>query len=170
MGAQKNRLIETVLLSTHNIRFGGEIRKLILKYALLSGGLLACLKNELTHRRDKDKYQNIGWYFWCPFEFFNKVSSNLTDEATRRLGNIQIGSGRCMVVGAKPKWKHRRHHERTRKEKEKEKQACHIGRYFITILGKLYIHTCTCYMFYNKTVLVAIIYNILFIFLNVMER
>ena len=28
MGAQKNRLIETVLLSTHNICFGWEIRKL----------------------------------------------------------------------------------------------------------------------------------------------
>ena len=26
-GAQKNRLIETVLLRTHNICFGGEIRK-----------------------------------------------------------------------------------------------------------------------------------------------
>ena len=98
-----------------------------------------------------------------PYEFFNKVSSYLTDEATRRLGNIQIGSGRCMVVGGKPKWKHR-HHERTRKEKEKEKQACHIGRYFINILGKLYIHTCTCYLFSNKTVIVEIFNNILFIF------
>ena len=29
MGAQKNRLIETVLLSTHNICFSREIRKLI---------------------------------------------------------------------------------------------------------------------------------------------
>ena len=29
LGAQKNRLIETVLLSTHNICFGWEIRKLI---------------------------------------------------------------------------------------------------------------------------------------------
>ena len=27
LGAQKNRLIETVLLSTHNIRFGQEIKK-----------------------------------------------------------------------------------------------------------------------------------------------
>ena len=27
VGAQKNRLIETVLLSTHNISFGKEIRK-----------------------------------------------------------------------------------------------------------------------------------------------
>ena len=32
----KNRLIETVLLSTHNICFGGEIRKLIFWYALLT--------------------------------------------------------------------------------------------------------------------------------------
>ena len=38
-GAQKNRLNETVLLSTHNICFGREIRKIIFSYALLSGGL-----------------------------------------------------------------------------------------------------------------------------------
>ena len=32
LGAQKNRLIETVLLSTHNICFGWEIRKLNFRY------------------------------------------------------------------------------------------------------------------------------------------
>ena len=37
MGAQKNRLIEIVLLSTHNICFGSEIRKIIFKCALLAG-------------------------------------------------------------------------------------------------------------------------------------
>ena len=37
--AQKNSLIETVLLSTHNICFGWEIRKIIFCYTLLSGGL-----------------------------------------------------------------------------------------------------------------------------------
>ena len=36
MGAQKNRLIERVLLSTHNICFGWEIRKIIFHYALLT--------------------------------------------------------------------------------------------------------------------------------------
>ena len=35
LGAQKNRLIETVLLSTHNICFGWEI-KLVFRYALLT--------------------------------------------------------------------------------------------------------------------------------------
>ena len=39
LGAQKNRLIETVLLSTYNICFGGEIRKLIFWYTLLTKGL-----------------------------------------------------------------------------------------------------------------------------------
>ena len=39
LGAQKNRLNETVLLSTHNIWIGWEIRKLIFDYTLLSGGL-----------------------------------------------------------------------------------------------------------------------------------
>ena len=36
MGAQKHCLIEMVLLSTHNICFGSEIRKLFLCYALLT--------------------------------------------------------------------------------------------------------------------------------------
>ena len=39
LGAQKNRLDETVLLSTHNICLGWEIRKIIFSYTLLSGGL-----------------------------------------------------------------------------------------------------------------------------------
>ena len=39
LGAQKNHLIETFLLSTHNICFGWEIRKIIFQYTLLSGGL-----------------------------------------------------------------------------------------------------------------------------------
>ena len=38
-GAKTNRLIETVLLSTHNICFGCVLRKIIFCYALLSGGL-----------------------------------------------------------------------------------------------------------------------------------
>ena len=44
LGAQKNRLIKTVLLSTQNICFGWEIRKLFFCYTLLSKGLLfSCL-------------------------------------------------------------------------------------------------------------------------------
>ena len=39
-GAQKNRLIETVLLRTHNICLGLEIRKIDFSYALLTVGLL----------------------------------------------------------------------------------------------------------------------------------
>ena len=39
LGTQKNNLIETVLLSTHNICFDGEIRKLHFNYPLSSGGL-----------------------------------------------------------------------------------------------------------------------------------
>ena len=38
MGAQQNRLIETVLLSTHNICFEWKFKKIIFQYALLSGG------------------------------------------------------------------------------------------------------------------------------------
>ena len=36
LGAQKNSLIETVLLSTHNICFGSEIRKSFFCYTLLT--------------------------------------------------------------------------------------------------------------------------------------
>ena len=36
LGAQKNRLIETVLLSTHNICFGWELRKSVFRYTLLT--------------------------------------------------------------------------------------------------------------------------------------
>ena len=39
LGAQKNRLIETVLLSTNNIGFGWEI-KIMFWYALLTKGLI----------------------------------------------------------------------------------------------------------------------------------
>ena len=36
LGARKNHLIETVLLSTHNICFGWEMRKLFFWYTLLT--------------------------------------------------------------------------------------------------------------------------------------
>ena len=45
VGAQKNRLIETVLLSTHNICFGSEIKKIVFQYALLSGELSKAVQN-----------------------------------------------------------------------------------------------------------------------------
>ena len=38
MGAQKNPLIETFLLSTHDICFIWEIRQIIFNYACISGG------------------------------------------------------------------------------------------------------------------------------------
>ena len=55
-----------------------------------------------------------------------------TDDAASRLGNIHIGSGRCMFVGGKPKGKRKSHHEhfeKKKKEKSKEKHAYHIGMY-----------------------------------------
>ena len=39
LGAQKNHLIETVLLSIHSIYFGLEIRKLVFRYTLLTNVL-----------------------------------------------------------------------------------------------------------------------------------
>ena len=35
LGVQKNRLIETVLFSTHNICFGREIRKIVFNYTFI---------------------------------------------------------------------------------------------------------------------------------------
>ena len=40
LGAQKNRLTEAVLLSTQNLCFGWEIKKIVFQYPLLSGGLI----------------------------------------------------------------------------------------------------------------------------------
>ena len=42
LGAQKNRLIETVLVSTQNICFVWEIKKKNFLYALLTKGLAFC--------------------------------------------------------------------------------------------------------------------------------
>ena len=40
LGSQKNRLIEMVLLSTHNTCIGCKVRKLFFDYSFLSGGLV----------------------------------------------------------------------------------------------------------------------------------
>ena len=56
MGAQKSRLIETVLLSTHNICFGWEIKKIIFQYTLLSGGLVPGIyMYHFTHNKQLDR-------------------------------------------------------------------------------------------------------------------
>ena len=49
LGAQKNRLIETVLLSTHNICFCSEIRKMIFDYVLLTKGLDTIFEIKRAH-------------------------------------------------------------------------------------------------------------------------
>ena len=51
MGAQKNRLIETVLLSTHNIGFVLEIRISVYKNLRLTGGLQTVYKDSLQASR-----------------------------------------------------------------------------------------------------------------------
>ena len=52
LGTQKNRLIEMLLLSSHNICFGGEVRKSILDYALLSEGLTSVFSYYDKHPGD----------------------------------------------------------------------------------------------------------------------
>ena len=56
MGTQKNCLIEMVLLSTHNICFGGEIKKLIFSNALLFGDFVTLV---LTIFISIDKYIRV---------------------------------------------------------------------------------------------------------------
>ena len=60
LGAQKNRLIETVLLSTHNICFGREIRKLNLCYALLTRERSGSVVELLTRDREAAGSSLIG--------------------------------------------------------------------------------------------------------------
>ena len=55
-GAQKNRLIETVLLSTHNICFDSEIRKISFTNALLYRGL----ENETDHHGHYFSFRSIS--------------------------------------------------------------------------------------------------------------
>ena len=59
MGAQKNRLIETVLLSTHNIRFWLRNKKIFVTYSLTKSCMSAWAINE-DFIRKCDKYQNRG--------------------------------------------------------------------------------------------------------------
>ena len=74
LSAQKNRLIETVqmsthniietvLLSTHNICFGQEIRKIIFNYELLSRGLPKCEPSPISVLRVKKIGSNREIYF-----------------------------------------------------------------------------------------------------------
>ena len=60
LGAQKNRLIETVLLSTHNICFGREIRKLNFSYALITRERSGSVVEWLTRDREAAGLSLIG--------------------------------------------------------------------------------------------------------------
>ena len=59
LGAQKNRLREMVLLSTHNICFGWKMKKLYLINSFLSKGLCSLLKHQ---------YIIYQWYLLITFE------------------------------------------------------------------------------------------------------
>ena len=83
MGAQKNRLIETVLLSTHNICFGCEIRKLNFRYALLTKVLnnSEALRHSLT-------YLNLYW-FTLIFQQLQKVHEELPEQQGFSAGPLE---------------------------------------------------------------------------------
>ena len=61
-GAQKNRLIEMVLLSTHNICFGWGIRKLNFRYALLTK-VLYIYKTGIVQKNVNKSGQNFCIWF-----------------------------------------------------------------------------------------------------------
>ena len=60
MGAQKNRLIETVLLRTHNIYFGCEIRKIVFNDTLLSEGLIKLIVLILPKPKKRFDFLSAG--------------------------------------------------------------------------------------------------------------
>ena len=89
LGAQENRLIETVLLSTHNICFGWEIRKLNFWYALLTKGLTddqsygyECLRSDFFF------YLLIYKPSCCKFQESRKEKENLKLFYPPTLNNI----------------------------------------------------------------------------------
>ena len=61
LGAQKNRLIETVLLSTNNICLGWEIRKLNFRYPLLTKVLVyvGVIEDILVHHMGHDSTKPV---------------------------------------------------------------------------------------------------------------
>ena len=66
MGVQKNRLIETVLLSTHNICFGWEMSKLLFCYALLAKGLISIfrkLQSDLKTTKVEEMRQQMEVFY-----------------------------------------------------------------------------------------------------------
>ena len=71
LGAQKNRLIETVLLSTHNIWFGWEIKKIFFCYTPLTRVLMNrgsfmtahVLLNLLNELKKGDKMHGLLSFF-----------------------------------------------------------------------------------------------------------
>ena len=59
LGAQKNPLIETVLLNTHNVCLGWEIRKLVFRYALLTISPVYIFSSRMPSR--KGGTDDRGW-------------------------------------------------------------------------------------------------------------
>ena len=83
LGAQKNCLIETVLLSTYNICLGWEIRKTIFIYTLLSGGLIwVC--HEKTCTVESRKFKVLG-----TSDFIRSIESSNYREVDIRIYNPQ---------------------------------------------------------------------------------
>ena len=85
MGAQKNRLIETVLLSTHNICFGWEMRILFFCYALLTKGLFKVgfgIPQHL-HLHERSSFNSLSLFYINPMIVwlchFQHTSSRVAD-------------------------------------------------------------------------------------------
>ena len=69
LGAQKNRLIEMVLWSTHNLCFGWEPRKLIYTFSILSGSMSLIKQQKIHTKKDflqfqKKMHTELNVSFW----------------------------------------------------------------------------------------------------------
>ena len=68
MGAQKNRLDETVLLGTHNICFGWDIKKIVFQYALLFGRPVDIKRVKVWHGKNI-QYKSSVIFLWFSDHF-----------------------------------------------------------------------------------------------------
>ena len=90
MGAQKNHLIETVLLCTYNICFGWEIKKIVFQNAFLSGGLLlitcanSLVPDQAQQNIGPNRDQNCLTLWWC---FWKNLLKKLIQLTTKNMWN-----------------------------------------------------------------------------------
>ena len=104
LGAQTNRHIETVLLSTHYICFGWEIKKIVFQYTLLSEGLFICefLSNVLTfnHFNWVNNWPEVIELFACPTQLSMKFQLVMKTQMLKYKNFSCFQTLRCCIYHA----------------------------------------------------------------------